>query len=303
MKLIETLSQSDRYSLITGGVVGVFNSMILPTDLFYDVTSDLCLSYYTAKSGSKTISPTYNRIIEMCNEVEYSDFITIDGLNFYTKDNLMFVIYEGEAPNTPENIIGKIIRSKYIDKWNRVYTSLIMTQYDVLTNFKKKYIKTGDISDNNSKDTLDTRIGEDTDTITYNSKTEYDGKTGTKETVSTETTNNDGVYGFNSNSVVNRDYGSENSVVSTVGNANDNTQHNLTSKTGEDTKHYGKNETLTSKDIIKNKRDYSEEYDFYGFDGSPADIISKELDMRNKQIFFDIVHNDIDTILTIQIYI
>ena len=44
-------------------------------------------------------------------------------------------------------------------------------------------------------------------------------------------------------------------------------------------------------------------------DGMPAgieistDLIQKELDLRNKNLFFDIVYADIDSVATLQIYI
>ena len=169
------------------------------------------------------------------------------------------------------SILGSnIIRPKFIDKWNRVYELLISKQYDALKDFEH----TEEHSGNNS------------DTTTYDSTVENNGETGTKETTVTNRENSDDVYGFNSSSPVGESLNTELLNETTTGNAEDNTTHNKQVKTGTDTKVFTISENLTKS----------------GRNISGADLIEAELDLRNRQLFFDIIYRDIDSIATISVY-
>lgn len=278
MKLIETLTTQQKINMLNGSVVGIFPSMILPSDVFYSILKDLCLGYYTTRSGEKTISVTYEKIIDMTN---ISD----------------------EIIDSPETIIGKFIRGKYLDKWNRIYNVLIQEDYNPLENSRITERKTGNNKNTDTYNTTKGKQGNNSDTTTFDTNVEDDGTTATKETTIRTTNDAEDVYGFNSiNSV--HDTESKESVNETVtSRPEDNTTHNTQKKTGTESKVFGISESEThtgtdSKDIVIN-----ETFDRSGRDESGSSLIMKELDLRNKQIFFDIIYSDIDTIATLQIYI
>ena len=342
MKLRETLTNQQTLDLLSGNVVGIFPSMILSNDAFYSKLYELCLGYYTARSGEKTISITYERFISI------------------VKDN-------PEISKSPEELIGTLIRGKFLEKWNRVYDVLISSQYDALANREYTEDKTGNnqnkdthnttkakqgnntdtttfdtsngkIGNNTDVMTYDTESGKqgtNTDTTTFDTNVEDNGNTGTSETTTRNVTDENNVYGFNSPSAV----GDTNSVESTsetiVGEADKNTSHNVQTKTGTESKEFGIDETITksgteSKAIGINETitksgteskaigiDESETHTGTdttditideqivrsGRDGSGAELITEELNLRNTQLFFDIIYADIDSIATLQIYI
>ena len=246
MKMIETLTKQDKIDLMTGGIVGIFPTMILSTDSFYSSLSDICLGYYTARSGEKTISPTYDKFREFIEE-------------------------ESITETTAEALMGKLIRGKYIDKWNRIYTALVASDYSVL----------------DEKTFNETKKGNNSDKITYDTVTKDDGKTATNETTTRNSDDDNGVFGFNSNSPVGSDTNSSTSIETTIGEADKNTNENTRTKTGSDTKNITIDESIDRK----------------GRETSAAKLIGDEINLRDRQNFFDIVYSDIDDIATIKIYI
>ena len=326
MKLRETLTKQQTIDLLSGNVVGIFPSMILSEDAFYGKLYELCLGYYTARSGEKTISMTYERFIFLVNE-------------------------NPEINKSPEELIGALIRGKFLDKWNRVYDVLLTSQYDALSNRESTEDKTGN---NQNKDTHNTtkakegnntdvmtydtesgKQGTNTDTTTFDTNVEDNGKTGTSETTTRNVTDENNVYGFNSPSAVGDTNSTETTSETIVGEADKNTSHNLQTKTGTESKEFGIDETITktgteSKEIgidetvTKTGTDsraigisesethtgtdttditISEKLVKSGRDGSGAELITEELNLRNTQLFFDIIYADIDSIATLQIYI
>lgn len=342
MKLRETLTKQQTIDLLGGNVVGIFPSMVLSTDAFYGKLYELCLGYYTARSGEKTISLTYERFISLVND-------------------------NPEITKSPEELIGTLIRGKFLDKWNRVYDVLITSQYDALNNREYTEEKTGN---NQNKDTHNTtkakqgnntdvmtydtengkrgtntdvmtydtesgKQGTNTDTTTFDTNVEDNGKTGTSETTTRNVTDDNNVYGFNSSTPV----GDTNSIESTsetiVGEADKNTSYNLQTKTGTESKEFGIDETITKtgtdsraigidETITKSGTDsraigidesethtgtdttditIDEKVVRNGRDGSGAELVTEELNLRNTQLFFDIIYADIDSIATLQIYI
>ena len=342
MKLRETLTKQQTIDLLSGNVVGIFPSMILSEDAFYGKLYELCLGYYTARSGEKTISMTYERFISLIKE-------------------------NPEISKSPEELIGALIRGKFLDKWNRVYDVLITSQYDALNNRESTEDKTGN---NQNKDTHNTtkakegnntdvmtydtengrkgtntdvmtydtesgKQGTNTDTTTFDTNVEDNGKTGTSETTTRNVTDENNVYGFNSPSAVGDTNSTETTSETIVGEADKNTSHNLQTKTGTESKEFGIDEIITktgteSKEIgidetvTKTGTDsraigisesethtgtdttditISEKLVKSGRDGSGAELITEELNLRNTQLFFDIIYADIDSIATLQIYI
>ena len=180
-------------------------------------------------------------------------------------------VYFAEISEDPNTAIGKnLIRPKFIDKWTRIYDTLITKQYDPLKDY----------------DYEEHRGGNNSDTTTYNISVEDNGKTGTKETVTTSRDTSNDVYGFNSSVPVGDDTSTENMTETTEGLANDNTTYNKQDKTGTDSKAF-----TIDEDVTKSARNVS-----------GADLVQSELNLRNKQIFFDIVYADIDSIFALSVY-
>lgn len=246
MKLIETLTKTQIVDMLNGDRVGIFTSLFNQTDLFYNKTEMLCLGYYTERSGEKTISPTYEKLLSFVKENE-------------------------DITETAEELLGKLIRGKFIDKWNRVYNALLQEQYNILDN--STYIET--------------IVGDNIDIKTFDTNNETNGNTSNKQTYTRESNSNDDIYGFNSSAGSPSNSSLDSETETTQGDSKDNTTHNINTKTGTETLNLTVNETKTNT----------------GRNGSGADLIQKELKLRNEQLFFNILYKDIDSITTLQIYI
>lgn len=246
MKLFDLLTQENKLALLNGEVIGFFPYIFVDSDAYYDKLQELCFGYYVYRSGYKSISPTYRRLIEMSN------------------DNPTLV-------KSADEMLGNLIRAKYVEKWNRVYNVLLNSNYNPLDNY----------------DFIDTKNANNSDTITYDTNVVDNGRSNTDESVTRSNNTADNIYAFNSETPVGDSTGEEISVERTIANADKNTTHNTQIKTGTEGRDIGINETNTRK----------------GRDGIGAKLIQSELDMRSKQIFFDIVYKDIDSIATLKIYI
>lgn len=239
LKLIETLTEQDITKVAQLQPVGLFKTLFDVSDSWYGIGGECCANYYFQRSGLKTISPAYKRFIEQLGN-----------------DDGSFSM-------------GKLIRTKCLDKWTKVYSSLT-ANYEVLT----------------SKEDTTTRTGTVTDDITYGSSTESNGKTASNVTTTTSTDNSDEVYGFNSTNPVGDNKSTEQSTETITSDADKNTSYNKQSKTGSDTKNNTYNET------VKNQ----------GRDRPASSLIDSEIKMRDKWLFFNIVCNDIDEVATLAIY-
>lgn len=292
MKMKETLTLEEKTNLfINGEVVGIFNGMILPTDPFFNLAHSMCLGYYTVRSSNKTVSPIYEQAYEYAKEVLASqgDSGEIDKYEVIALTNTL--------------IGSSIIRPKFIDKWVRVYDTLITKQYDALKGFEHTEHKDGNNSDTTIYDTSVGKTGNNTDTITYDTNTEDNGKTGTKETTTINRENSADVYGFNSVSPVGDNVDTDNSTETVVGNADDNTSHNVQTKTGTDTKNFSISETENKTGTDTKKFVIDEDVTKSGRNNTGAELVEAELNLRNTQIFFDIIYKDIDSVATIPLYI
>lgn len=245
LKIKETLTITQTVNLINGSTVGIFPTMILDTDPFFSLTYDLCLGYYMERSGDKPISQTFKRLMQLKNQ------------------NPTIV-------KTADEMMGTIIRNKFIAKWSKQYNTLVTEQYNPLNDYEHNETITKD----------------NTDTSTYDTSITVDGNVGTKLTTQFNDTNDDSTYGFNSSSAVPTDKSVSSSSETTQGSSSDNTTHNVETKDGTDTKRYEADET---KDITGRRK-------------IVAELIDAELDMRNRQIFFNIIYDDIDSIATLGIY-
>lgn len=251
MKVIDTLSETDRLGLLLGeyDTAGIFKDLFSSTDFFYPYAHDLNIGYYFGKSGTKDISNLWEQFIK------YKE--------------------KGIVSPTPDKLISNILKSKYMDKWNRL-GELLTKEYDPINNYS----------------ITETNAGYDTTTTTYNNteKTEEDLSGTTKNNTNITTVrsdeNSENTYGFNSNSPVPN---SENlgSVTETEsGDKEDNTTETENDNTIEKKK-TGNDKDEEIFDITKTKK---------GNISTISEIVSKEIDMRQLYNIFDIVYNDIDDI-------
>lgn len=231
---------------------------------------------------------------------QYVQFITSNDETFYTKnlENFVSLLTEEEfcyrylngweryygdktlipkpTPETIYQMINDIIatdilRPKYLDKWKKIYISLVEEQYSAIND-----------------DTLtETKSGSRNDETTYDTEVENDGNIGSHETRTyTNETAND-VYGFNSSSPVGDSTREDTSEETVVGDASKNTTHNLQKKSGTDTKN----------------NSYEESISRQGRNRSPSELLQMELDFRNKQTMMSIILKDIDEETTLKIYL
>lgn len=276
MRLINTLTKEQKISILNGNSSGIFPTMILSSDVYFSLTNDLCFGYYFSRSGNKTVSPIYERIEE------------------FADDNLS---------QSRDELIGKFIRSKFNVKWTKIYNALIESDYDVLTNndFNVKTIL--DSTDKTTYDTTISKDGSNSDNTTYDTTIEDNGKTGTKTVTTNENENKTGLYGFNSDSSVDSDTENGNSTETVIGNADDNTTYNKQDKTGTENKQFTIDESEIKSGSDTLKKDSERTIDKTARNMTGAELIEKELSLRSKQLFFDIVYKDIDSIATLEIYI
>ena len=239
MKLAETLTSQEITNIISGNSNELFDNIFSNEDEFNDLKGEMCLGYYFTRSGEKVITPIFSKFLEL-------------------------------NPANALSILGKHIRSRYIDNWKRVYNALIVSNYDPL----------------NEMDYEEERLGTNSDTTTYNTLTEDETKSKFKTTTSTNDNNGEGVFGFNSDNPVKSDLYEGESREVVAGSADDNVDISKNKKTGTDSKTFGINETITRK----------------GRNDDASALIDKELKLRQKHYFFDIVYKDIDRILVLQIY-
>ena len=276
MLMIDTLTKAEKIKLIKNEPVGLFPYLILSTDSFYALLPALSTGYYTARSGNKSISPAY-------------EFIRT-------------TIADNSLTDSAEQLLANSIRTKFLEKWNRVYTAMIAT-YEATSDYNITESKTGKNTDTTTYNSKLEKNANNSNNITYNTNVTDDGKTATHEITTRDGSDNNDIYGFNSNSPVG-DTTSTNSQTETVeAEADKNTSHNTSLKTGTENTAIGVDE-----DHIKSGTDtidhaFGEEKTIKGNKGSISDLIQKELDLRNRNLFFDIVYADIDSVATLQIYI
>lgn len=278
MRMIETLTMSQKMEMLNGTPAGIFPTMILPADPFYSILPQLCIGYYFERSGEKTVSPAYEKFVDMV--------IANVGIN-----------------KNEDELMGSYIRAKFIDKWLKVYAALIGTEYDVINNKEWNVLRTGNNRNVDTYNSTKARMGTNTDQTEYGSVITNDGNVGVKETTTSNANTANDVYGFNSSTPVGDNTSQDVATDTTERDFEHNKSHNVEERSGVDTKTFGINEDEThtgtdSTDIIIN-----ENLNRTGREGSGASLITEELDMRKREIFFDIIYSDIDSVATLSIYI
>lgn len=246
MRVKDSLTAQEIEDMLVSRLpVGIFPFIIRQTDPYYNLSAEMCVGYYIGHSGMKTLSPLYMRLKELIEEHPNSDDIN--------------------------DIIGTMIRERFLSKWSKVYDLLITKEYDALNNI----------------DITETKTGNNTDVTTYDTNIENTGEVGTHEVTTTNEENADDVYGFNSTSPVPDSYSTGSLSETVVGDKDKNTNHNIQAKTGTESKAFGIDEST-----VKKGRWY----------GDPTEAVRKEIEMRIKFNFFDIVYRDIDSVLTCPLY-
>lgn len=290
MKIKDTLTLEEKSNLfLKSSVVGLFPQMILEDDAFYSLAYPICLGYYTVQSANKTVSPVYQHMYEFTREYALSQ-----GLTDSTDEEILALVNS--------KLGGSVIRSKFIEKWTRVYNTLLTEQYSALDDYSETETKIGNDTDTITYDITDGKTGTNTDTVTHDLKTEDNGKTATNETTTITGEKYNDSYGFNSSAAVGDTVETDKSTETVSGEANKNTTQNIQTKTGTESKAIGIDETTKKTGTETKTFGINETRSRNGRNTSGADLVEKELNLRNKQIFFDIVYRDIDSVATIYIY-
>lgn len=271
MTILETLTTAQQMKLIQSKPTGVFTTLFTNSDPWIEQAGECCAGYYLQHSAKKTVSPFY--------------------LNVYAV-----------SPDTTAEVIGNIIRSKFIGKWANTYNAL-NAEYNALYNESVTVTETESGSEETKYGSEVTTTGTDTDTTTYNVNVTDDGTTSTKETTTRTNTAESNLYGFSSDTPVGdtTDTESVNETVQAL--PDDNTTHNTNVKTGTETKEYGKNDTQAKSGSDTTARSKTSSITREGFTNSPTDNIMKELELRKTNVFFNIIYDDIDSMMALQIYV
>ena len=276
MKIIETLTLEDKINLLNGSTVGFFSNLILSTDSFFSQAYNLCLGYYMNNSSNKTVSPIY--------------------------ENILNLITENSINKSVNDIVAQMIRGKFIDKWERYYNALINENYEILEDIVKNETSNYTKNEVNNYTKNETSNYAKNETKTYNNTIKENGKTNTDITTSSTNEKNNDVYGFNSTAPVGSDLNYGTDTENVKGDKEKNTTENVKQKTGSDTNGTTGNDKKGTtgnddKDTTKN-----ETISRTGRNTSAQDLLQKELDFRSKNLFFNIVFRDIDSIIALEIY-
>lgn len=240
-----------------------FNTLKIPFTSFIEVTSKNNISVtYKTENGNVTITKNHILPVELVDNVGEYIIITYTDIN-----DVNLVFDKARAFNI---IFGDICDNKFSRKWDKLYDLLIEANYNPLED----------------TDIVETKTGGNDDTITKNSITTEDGTVGTNQTITTNSTDNSDIYGFNSTSPIPTDVNTNETTETTIGSPQDNTTHNTQTVNGSDKKINIFNESKTSKG----------RYD------KASTLIMEEISLREKENFFNIIYKDIDSVVTLQIY-
>lgn len=181
--------------------------------------------------------------------------------------NGMRITWEGMVSEIDTQIIQYILHTKFHDKWKLLSDTLNM-DYDVLKPYQMQNEENS--TDNLTSKGVDTGSGTTKNTGTNSADTTSDGK--------------DNIYGFNSSDAVPADTNSN--TVNTSGNSSDNGEY-----TRENTNDYSRDSTnhknSTRSGNIGNK--------------TAPELIEEQRELLQFQIF-DIIFQDLDTVLTRSMY-
>lgn len=284
MKLIDRIPTATQLIIATSDIPAfvpqdhLMVSAFEQTDAFYEIIRNFDRYYYFERSGQKEISQTYQKLIDLKEQ--------------NASEQLNIIV---------ESILGKMIRSKYIQKWNKIYDALF-TNYEPLKEYEETETKVGTNTDNTEFDYTLTNNGSNTNTKEYDTTVENDEETANKQTVTKNEDGNNNIYGFNSVVPVGSETDGTVSTETTEGLAQDNTNHNTETKTGSETESQNIDETET-KEATENKTyNIDETKTVSGRKQSASKLLEEEIRFRNLNIFFDILGQDFDSVCVLQVY-
>lgn len=148
MRLCETLTAEQILTLLSGEAIGIFPTMILDGDSYFDLLVPLCSDYYLQHSNMKQITPYYERLRKFIAENE-------------------------DITQTAEEYVGTQIRERFKDKWEREYSLLYTSTYNPIADYDHTEHKVGD---NEDKTTYNTTVKDESATETNLTET-YSGGT------------------------------------------------------------------------------------------------------------------------------
>lgn len=277
MKISETVTQTEMKSLlIESAVIGLFPSLITNDDPYHALAYPMCLSFYTAHSHQKVLSPVYQRL---------------------------FVWAKDDPSIIPNDVMGKVIRSQFHDKWMKSYAAL-QAAYTPTDDYSETERHTGENSDATNHGHVVTDGGENVETTEFGSGYTEVTKEDTYEITSrTGTDNASSVYGFNSSTAVPDSETTVDITDVTRGTGEDNKTRTENDKRGTDTttRRMGTTETHSGTDLVHHH--FNENWERFGRHSDAQTLVQRELDLRSKNQFIKMVLNDVASVAALQIYI
>lgn len=279
IRIFDTLTESEKFLIINGGNNGfsnLFSHIFEDNDFGHQTRAHLSYEYYVIRSANKTISPSFSHILKL--------------------------IEDGGDSQALLEAYGYGIRNKFYDKWKRAYDVLIEDYNPLDTNTSTEIIE-----NNNTKNIT---YGKNVK-LTANNVEQLDGSN-TEESsenigkYESRTTYDDGdefSYGFNSSAPTPKNTAKNSSTEVIEGDKLRNSASRDTTASRNDTNTITKDENEVNSGTDTHIDEFSQEIIKSGRDESPSALMQKELDFRVRNLFYDIVLKDIDSILTISIYI
>lgn len=199
------LETKDDFFYINGGI---FRELLRKNvfDWLTDVEQALTLdvAYYDGRSGGKPISPLYDRIIN--NNGEY--FQTSGDFPLLTVLDNAFML---TTDTPPLSVLADTVIATYKQKWDKLYDTMVLSQYDALINKRITELRTPDLH------------------------VDEEGDKSISVSTSNEGTANEGVFGFNSATAVPSGESADMNVSTTTADAAGNITHYNRHTTGNDT--------------------------------------------------------------------
>lgn len=282
--------------------------------LYNLVDFDVLMTYMTHKSQLRidTVLKSYSIPTYMYDEISAEISFPLDSLTdealsatFWALSNIVDEDVFGIYNNTCGPLAKfRVIAAKYGDKWRRYYEYLTapMDAYNPLDDSSYNETRTGNNTDTTTYDITQGKIGTNRDTTTYDTETEDNGNAGTSETITRTSDESNDIYGFNSASPVGDKTAKVETSETTTGSAEANTTHNQRTHKGTDTRDTTLDHTETKSGTDTKNFTVNETISRNGRSTTGAELLQKELDFRAKNLFYNMVFDDIDRELCIQIY-
>lgn len=191
------------------------------TWLTQDMASNLDNMFIFEYSGDKELSPLFKRMI--------------------------YLSEHSASTKTPIEYLADYVLQKYTDKWNKLYSAIITSDYNPLENYNMEQVETPDITK------------------------ERNVKTNTKLKTTSEGDSNGSTHGFNSAVPVDTDGSHAESEVTVEGSEDDNNTNDVETETGtRELERHGNIGVTTSQQMLESEVALREKINFY-------DIVLKDI--------------------------